>query len=115
MNLSLLKTMCAIHSPSGNEVAMKDFLLAYIKSEQKNWKHKPKVIQGKGFQDNIMLVFGKPRTAIFAHTDSIGFTVRSNKISIQLLFCLILLSKAQIFSDMLDAVCGDDSSKLFRF
>jgi putative aminopeptidase FrvX len=79
MNLSLLKTMCAIHSPSGNEVAMKDFLLDYIKSEQKNWKHKPKIIHGKGFQDNIMLVFGKPRTAIFAHTDSIGFTVRYGK------------------------------------
>jgi putative aminopeptidase FrvX len=71
--------MCAIHSPSGNEVAMKDFLLDYIKTEQKNWKHKPKVIHGKGFQDNIILVFGKPRTAIFAHTDSIGFTVRYGK------------------------------------
>jgi putative aminopeptidase FrvX len=58
---------------------MKDFLLDYIKSEQKNWKHKPKIIHGKGFQDNIMLVFGKPRTAIFAHTDSIGFTVRYGK------------------------------------
>ena len=79
MTLSLLKTMCAIHSPSGNEVAMKDFLLDYIKTEQKNWKHKPKVIHGKGFQDNIILVFGKPRTAIFAHTDSIGFTVRYGK------------------------------------
>ncbi len=79
MNLSLLKTMCAIHSPSGNEVAMKDFLLDYIKKESKNWKHKPKVIHGKGFQDNMMLVFGKPRTAIFAHTDSIGFTVRYGK------------------------------------
>ena len=71
--------MCAIHSPSGNEVAMKDFLLDYIKTEQKKWKHKPKVIHGKGFQDNIILVFGKPRTAIFAHTDSIGFTVRYGK------------------------------------
>jgi putative aminopeptidase FrvX len=79
MNLSLLKTMCAIHSPSGNEVAMKDFLLDYIKKESKNWKHKPKVISGKGFQDNIILVFGKPRTAIFAHTDIIGFTVRYGK------------------------------------
>jgi putative aminopeptidase FrvX len=79
MPLSLLKTMCAIHSPSGNEVAMKDFLLDYIKTEQKKWKHKPKVIHGKGFQDNIILVFGKPRTAIFAHTDSIGFTVRYGK------------------------------------
>jgi putative aminopeptidase FrvX len=79
MDLSILKTMCAIHSPSGNEVEMKDFLLEYIKKEHKNWKHKPKVIHGKGFQDNIMLVFGKPRTAIFAHTDSIGFTVRYGK------------------------------------
>jgi putative aminopeptidase FrvX len=79
MDLSILKTMCAIHSPSGNEVAMKEFLLDYIKSNQKNWKHKPKVIHGKGFQDNIILVFGKPRTAIFAHSDSIGFTVRYGK------------------------------------
>ncbi len=79
MDLSLLKTMCAIHSPSGNEVAMKDFILDYIKKEHKNWKHKPKVIHGKGFQDNIILVFGKPRTAIFSHTDSIGFTVRYEK------------------------------------
>jgi putative aminopeptidase FrvX len=79
MDLSLLKTMCAIHSPSGNEVAMKEFILDYVKKESKNWKHKPKVIHGKGFQDNIILVFGKPRTAIFAHTDSIGFTVRYGK------------------------------------
>ena len=79
MDLTLLKTMCAIHSPSGNEVGMKDFILDYVKKESKNWKHKPKVIHGKGFQDNIILVFGKPRTAIFAHTDSIGFTVRYGK------------------------------------
>lgn len=78
-DLELLKTMCAIHAPSGNETAMKDFLLDYIKKASKNWKHKPKVIHGKGFQDNMMLVFGKPRTAIFAHTDSIGFTVRYGK------------------------------------
>lgn len=79
MNLSLLKTMCAIHSPSGNEVAMKDFLLNYIKKESKNWICKPKIIEGKGLQDNIILIFGEPRTAIFAHMDSIGFTVRYGK------------------------------------
>jgi putative aminopeptidase FrvX len=76
---SLLKTMCAIHAPSGNEVAMKDFVLDYIKKNSANWKHQPKIIEGKGFQDNIILVFGKPRTAIFAHMDSIGFTVRYGK------------------------------------
>lgn len=78
-NYSLLKEMCHIHAPSGNEAAMKDFLLNYIKKNSKNWKHTPKIIAGEGFQDNIILVFGKPRTAIFAHMDSIGFTVRYGK------------------------------------
>jgi len=79
MNFELLKKMCAIHAPSGNEVAMKKFLLDYIKKEKKNWKHRPTIIEGKAFQDCIVLIFGKPRSAIFAHMDSIGFTVRYGK------------------------------------
>jgi putative aminopeptidase FrvX len=79
MDFQLLKKMCAIHSPSGNEIGMKNFLLDYINSEKQNWKYKPKIIEGKGFQDCIILIFGKPRTAIFAHIDSIGFTVRYEK------------------------------------
>lgn len=74
-----LKLMCHIPAPSGNEVAMKQFLLYYIKENSHNWKVKPKVYTGPEFQDNIILVFGKPRTAIFAHIDSIGFTVRYGK------------------------------------
>lgn len=76
---TLLKEMCHMHAPSGNEVGMKMFILNYIKENSKKWKHKPKVIYGEGFQDNIILIFGKPRTAIFAHMDSIGFTVRYGK------------------------------------
>ncbi|MFO0356122.1 MAG: M20/M25/M40 family metallo-hydrolase [Sphingobacteriaceae bacterium] len=79
LDSQLIKTMCGIHAPSGNEVAMKEFLLSYIKKYSKSWAHQPKLIHGKGFQDNIILVFGKPRTAIFAHMDSIGFTVRYGK------------------------------------
>ena len=78
-NFELLKTMCAIHAPSGNEIGMKDFLLDYIKKEKKNWKHKPTIYADDNFQDCIVLVFGKPRTAVFAHIDSIGFTVRYGK------------------------------------
>lgn len=74
-----LKLMCHIPAPSGNEVAMKQFLLYYIKEHSKRWKVKPKVITGPELQDNIILIFGKPRTAIFAHMDSIGFTVRYGK------------------------------------
>lgn len=72
----LLKTLCEIHAPAGEEANMKDFLLNYISKHQKNWKVKPKIYQGKDFQDSLVLVFGKPRTAVFAHMDSIGFTVR---------------------------------------
>lgn len=74
--MKLLKQLCEIHAPSGNEVAMKNFLLQYIKKEKKNWKAKPEIFAGEEFQDCIILRFGKPRTALFAHTDSIGFTVR---------------------------------------
>ena len=74
--MKLLKEMCAIHAPSGNEAPMTKFLLNYIDKNKKKWKHKPTVYSGDGFQDCIVLVFGKPRTAVFAHIDSIGFTVR---------------------------------------
>ena len=77
--MKLLKEMCSIHAPSGNEAAMTKFLLDYIKKNQKDWKVKPEIYSGEGFQDCIVLVFGKPRTAIFAHIDSIGFTVRYGK------------------------------------
>jgi putative aminopeptidase FrvX len=55
---------------------MKDFLLQYINKEKTKWKVLPEVLEGERFQDCIILKFGKPRTAIFAHMDSIGFTVR---------------------------------------
>ena len=55
---------------------MKEFLLAYIKKEKKKWKVQPEIIEGAEFQDCLILKFGKPRTAIFAHMDTVGFTVR---------------------------------------
>ena len=76
MEFSLLQTLCQLHAPSGNEVAMQSFLLDYVKKHSHHWKVQPEVIEGDLFQDCLMLRFGKPRTAIFAHMDSIGFTVR---------------------------------------
>jgi putative aminopeptidase FrvX len=77
--MKLLKELCQIYAPSGNEVLMKEFILDYIKKSSAEWKVKPEIIHGEDFQDCIILVFGKPRTAIFAHMDSIGYTVRYNK------------------------------------
>lgn len=59
---------------------MTEFLLNYIEKNSNNWKVRPTTYAGDEFHENIVLVFGsKPRTAIFAHIDSIGFTVRYEK------------------------------------
>ena len=76
--MKLLQQMCEIHAPSGEEFAMTKFLLNYINKNQKDWKAQPTLHYGKGFQDNIIMVFGTPTTAIFSHLDSIGFTVKYN-------------------------------------
>ncbi|MFD3002086.1 M20/M25/M40 family metallo-hydrolase [Pontibacter toksunensis] len=74
--MKLLEQLCQIHAPSGNEQNLSEFLLNYIQEHKSQWKVQPQVLHGEAFQDCIVLVFGKPRSAIFAHMDSIGFTVR---------------------------------------
>lgn len=72
----LLQSLLQIHSPSGDEGNMKDFLLEYVSQHQEQWAVKPEVIHGPEFQDCLILAFGKPQTAVFAHMDTTGFTVR---------------------------------------
>ena len=74
--MELLKEMCAIHAPAGGEQPLTEFVLNHIQKHKKGWKVQPKIFHGDGFQDCIVLAFGKPKTAIFAHLDSIGFTVK---------------------------------------
>ena len=76
LEYTLLEQLCNIHSPSGEEYMLKNFLLDYIKKNQKTWKVQPQVYHGDDFQDCLVLVFGEPTTAVFAHMDSVGFTVR---------------------------------------
>jgi len=72
----LLKKLCEVKSPSGLEVNMKEFILNYVNSHDLRWKVKPTIYHGEGFQDCIVLVFGKPKVAAFAHMDTTGFMVR---------------------------------------
>ncbi|MFM7016045.1 MAG: M20/M25/M40 family metallo-hydrolase [Bacteroidota bacterium] len=76
MNYNLLKTLCSIHAPAGDEANMHQFLMNYIEEYKHSWEVLPEVIHGEDFQHCIVLVFGQPRTAVFAHIDSIGFTAR---------------------------------------
>ena len=73
--MKLLKKLTEIQAPSGSEYVMKKFLMEYITQNKSEWKVQPEIIEGDDFQDCIILVFGEPRTAIFAHMDSIGYTV----------------------------------------
>lgn len=74
--MQLLKKLCSIPAPSGHEDEMHAFLLDYINTEKHKWKVQPQIVSGDDFQHCILLVFGQPRTAVFAHIDSIGFHVR---------------------------------------
>jgi len=72
----LLKNLCDVQSPSGEEWRMKEFILEYIDQNSGSWKQKPKVVEGEEYQDCIILLFGNPSAAALAHMDTTGFTVR---------------------------------------
>ncbi len=71
--MELLKNLCSIHALSGDEKGMRDALISYVNMNAQSWKVQPKLIYGDDFQDCLILVFGKPRTAIYAHMDSVGY------------------------------------------
>ena len=44
--MELLKKLCSIHAPSGEEVNISKFLINYIEENKKSWKSKPKIYFG---------------------------------------------------------------------
>lgn len=77
--MELLKELTAIRAAASDESGMTAFILSYVEKNSANWKVQPTVVSGRGFQDCVILVFGQPRTAIYAHIDSIGFSVGYEK------------------------------------
>ncbi len=74
--MKLLKKLCEIHAPSGEEKPVRDFLIDYFQHNKNLFRTTPELIYGDEFQDCLIVKFGNPRTAVFAHMDSIGFTTR---------------------------------------
>lgn len=103
--MKLLQELVKIHAPSGNESAMTEFLLTYIEKHKKSWKTEPEILHGGAFQDCIMLKFGKPTTAVFAHIDSIGYTVKYDRE-------LVKVGGPKIEDG--DMLCGTDSNGAFE-
>lgn len=71
--MALLKQLTSISGPSGNETQIKNFIKSYVRENAHNWAQEPIIHQGDHLQDCLILAFGKPRTAIFAHMDSVGY------------------------------------------
>ncbi|MGI4862319.1 MAG: M20/M25/M40 family metallo-hydrolase [Janthinobacterium lividum] len=75
--MQLLQTLCQFPAPSGEEAGLTRFVLNYVREQAPSWQHQPQILHDEArFQDCLLLVFGQPRTAVFAHLDSIGFMVR---------------------------------------
>ena len=71
-----LKELLNKPSVSGDESDVIAFLLRNIDIRKNKWKTNPVIFHGEEFHDCVLLKFGSPRTAVFAHVDTIGFMVR---------------------------------------
>lgn len=74
--MDLLNELLNIQSVSGNESPMTRFLIQYVQKRNKTWKVRAELFFGEKFHDCVLLKFGNPRTAVFAHIDTIGFMTR---------------------------------------
>jgi putative aminopeptidase FrvX len=77
--MKLLEELIAVRGAASDESKIKEFILRYVLKNQVNWKVKPQIFEGEEWQDTLVVVFGKPSTAIYAHTDTIGFSVGYDK------------------------------------
>lgn len=74
--MKLLFELLNTRSVSGDESEISSFILHCIQKRCSDWNVQPEIFAGQGFHDCILLKFGLPRTAVFAHMDTIGFMTR---------------------------------------
>lgn len=74
-NSQLLQDLISTQGVASDESRIKSFIKEYVLKNSSQWNSKPHIIDGLGFQDALILVFGNPRTAVYAHMDTIGYSV----------------------------------------
>ena len=74
--MKLLYDLLELSGVSSNESDTANFLLEFIQKRKTSWNVLPKIYSGENFHDCILLKFGNPSTAVFAHMDTIGFMAR---------------------------------------
>ncbi len=114
----LLFDLLNINSVSGNETPMTEFLIDHVIIRKGDWKVQPEVYFGDKLHDCLLLKFGNPKGAVFAHIDTIGFSTRYEnqlvpiggpeiedgtklvgKDSLGLISCKIILNDDLVFHD----------------
>ena len=82
LDFTLLKELTKIHAPSAEEDRIINYIVDYTNKNKNKWAVKPKIFHGGIYRNNVILVFGKPRVAVFSHIDSVGFMVgHKNKLT----------------------------------
>ncbi|GMQ31232.1 aminopeptidase [Algoriphagus confluentis] len=76
--MEFLRELLSLSGVSGDESLVSGWLQKQILQRKGSWKVCPEIYSGENFHDAILLKFGTPRTAVFAHMDTIGFMVRYN-------------------------------------
>lgn len=74
--MKLLFDLLNLQGVSGDESQTSEFIVEHIFERKKEWDVLPEVFYGDDFQDCVLLKFGTPKTAVFAHMDTIGFMSR---------------------------------------
>jgi len=74
--MEILFELLASRGVSGDEYNTSNLIFRHIEKQKTTWNVFPTVYSGEEFHDCILLKFGNPRTAVFAHIDTIGFMTR---------------------------------------
>lgn len=73
---NLLEEIFRIQSVASDESRISAYIVNHVLKRRTEWKVTPEIFYGENLHENIVLVFGKPRTAVFAHMDTVGFMAR---------------------------------------
>lgn len=74
--MQLLLDLLSRNSVTGDETQISSFIFNYTIERSDRWKVQPEIYYGEEFHDCLLLKFGVPQTAVFAHMDTVGFITR---------------------------------------
>lgn len=75
-DIKLLEDILRIQSVSSDESRISTYIINYVLKRRSKWKVTPTIFFDENLHDNIVLEFGNPKTAVFAHMDTVGFMAR---------------------------------------